>query len=321
VSKRRLGKGIDALLQGRDLEQLDNMSSVLLVDIDKLQPNPNQPRNRFDDTTLSELASSIQEKGLIQPIIAEDRGDGTFVIVAGERRYRAARIAGLDQVPVLPRDFSPEEKIEIALVENIQREDLNPIDEALAFESVMDNGGYTQDQLAKRLGMSRPAVANALRLLKLETDIRESIAAGEISAGHARALLAVEGGERRTLFERIRADGLSVRDAEAAVRSAGPGSGSTLADGATGSPETGLSPDEASGRGEVPLIENEDALEVPAGPRRSPELDLLEDELVRKFGTKVLVRGSDTSGRIEMSYYSPDDLNRLIDLLGITLDQ
>ena len=119
MSKRRLGKGIDALLQGRDLEQLDNMSSVLFVDIDKLQANPDQPRNRFDDTTLAELADSIREKGLIQPIIAEDRGDGTFIIVAGERRYRASRLAGLTQVPVLPGEFSAEEKLEIALVENI----------------------------------------------------------------------------------------------------------------------------------------------------------------------------------------------------------
>ena len=318
MSKRRLGKGIDALLQGRDLEQLDSLSTVVFVDIEKLQPNPDQPRTTFNDDTLAELASSIKEKGVIQPIIAEDRGDGTFIIVAGERRFRAARLAGLTEVPVLPKDFTPEEKLEIALVENIQREDLNPIDQALAFESAMKNGGYTQEQLAARLGMSRSAVANNLRLLKLAPAIQASIANGDISAGHARALLAVEGTRRKNLYSQILREGLSVREAEAAVRpEAGQAAGSG---GETGSPE---SSGQSTGPTEVPLIENEDMIEVPTapdGPTRSPELDQLEDELVRKYGTRVSIRGGDARGRIEISYFSSDDLDRLIDLLGVSLD-
>lgn len=309
MSKRRLGKGIDALLQGRDLEQLDNMSSVLFVDIDKLQANPDQPRNRFDDTTLAELADSIREKGLIQPIIAEDRGDGTFIIVAGERRYRASRLAGLTQVPVLPGEFSAEEKLEIALVENIQREDLNPIDEARAFESAMENGKLTQEELAKRLGMSRSAVANSIRLLKLEHEIRDAISAGQVSAGHARALLAVDGNQRRELFERIRNEGLSVRETESAVRPAE-------------SPATGSAGSRAKGPTEVPLIETEGEFEYPTAQpgRRDPQLERLQELLVEKFGTKVGIRGSASSGRIEIAYYSQDDLDRLIALFGLSID-
>ena len=203
MSKRRLGKGIDALLEGRDLEQLSSMTRVLLVGIDKLQPNPRQPRTRFDDEALRELADSIREKGVIQPIIAEDRGDGSYTIVAGERRYRAAKIAGLSEVPVIPQDFSDDEKLEIALVENLQREDLNPIDEATALDGAMRNAGYTQEQLAQRLGKSRPAIANSLRLLKLETEIQEALASAQITAGHARALLAIaDTTQRQELFSR-----------------------------------------------------------------------------------------------------------------------
>ena len=219
MSKRRLGKGIDALLEGRDLEQLSSMSRVLLIAVDKLQANPKQPRTQFDDESLGELAESIREKGVIQPIIAEDQGDGSYTIVAGERRYRAAKIAGLTEVPVISKDFSDDEKLEIALVENLQREDLNPIDEAIAIDSAMRNAGYTQEQIAQRLGKSRPAIANSLRLLKLNAEMRKALASAQITAGHARALLAIaDSAERKELFSRIQTEGLSVRESEAAGR-------------------------------------------------------------------------------------------------------
>ena len=222
MSKRRLGKGIDALLQGRPLDELSNLSSIIMVDLDRIAANPDQPRKRFNQETLAELAASIREKGIIQPIIAEDRGDGTYTIIAGERRYRAAKLAGLAEVPVISQELSDEEKLEIALIENMQREDLNPMDEAHALQSALDHTGITQDQLAKRLGKSRPAIANSLRLLKLEPEIQRALLEGELTAGHARALLAVtDAGKRTELFERIRSDGLSVREAELAVKGGG----------------------------------------------------------------------------------------------------
>ncbi|MFW5745147.1 MAG: ParB/RepB/Spo0J family partition protein, partial [Spirochaetota bacterium] len=149
MSKRRLGKGIDALLQGRPLDQLQQMTSIVMVGIDDISPNPDQPRKRFSEASLAELADSIRERGIIQPILAEDTGDGTYVIVAGERRYRAAKLAGLTEVPVIAQELTEEEMLEVALVENIQREDLNPIDEARALQSALDQSGATQDQLAK----------------------------------------------------------------------------------------------------------------------------------------------------------------------------
>ena len=155
MSKRRLGKGIDALLQGRPLEEITNMASILMVDLERISPNPDQPRKLFNDDSLKELANSIREKGVIQPILAEDRGDGTYTIVAGERRYRAAKLAGLDEVPVITQELSDEEKLEIALIENIQREDLNAIDAARALQHAMEQG-------ASRRTSSRGAWARAV---------------------------------------------------------------------------------------------------------------------------------------------------------------
>lgn len=317
MSKRRLGKGIDALLEGRDLEQLSNMTSVLRVGIDKLRPNPMQPRTKFNDDALRELADSIREKGVIQPIIAENRGDGSFTIVAGERRYRAAKIAGLSDVPVIAQDFSEDEKLEIALVENLQREDLNPIDEATAFEHAMRNAGYTQEQLARRLGKSRPAIANSLRLLKLENGMREALASGEITAGHARALLAVADPAGRTeLFSRILADGLSVREAEAEAGGRPP------------APEPKQAAESEVSGSMAPAgmtLGDDDEFEPPPSAeiksaRKSPELQRVEDELVRILGTKVTIRGGDQKGRIEITYYSTADLDRLIEILGVSID-
>jgi len=321
VPKRRLGKGIDALLQGKDLEQLSNMTNVLLVDIDRIIPNPRQPRTRFNDDTLAELADSIREKGVIQPIIAEDQGDGTYTIVAGERRYRAAKIAGLNEIPVILQDFSDEEKLEIALVENLQREDLNPIDEATALDHAMRNAGYTQEQLARRLGKSRPAVANSLRLLKLAPEMKEALSSGLISAGHARALLTVaDTTERTKLFSRIQSEGLSVRQVERAARPADEEAGADAATEKSGE-AVAAEPDMS----DLSITDDTDEFEPPPGAaprpaRKSPELQQVEDALVHALGTKVFIRGGDQKGRIEISYYSTADLDGLIEILGASIE-
>lgn len=327
MPKRRLGKGIDALLQGRPLDQLQQMSSIQMVDIENISPNPDQPRKRFDETTLSELADSIREKGIIQPIIAEDRGDGTYIIIAGERRYRAAKIAGLDEVPVISQDLSDEDKLEIALIENIQREDLNPIDEARAFQHAIEQGGITQDQLAKRLGKSRSAVANTIRLLRLKADAQDALASGELTAGHARALLALTHDEERArLFSLIMDRGLSVREAEAMVR------GGVLDESALERlHRDGAVPvDETVSDGPGIAVEQEE-LEVPGGGsnggsgsrdgagQKSLELQRLEDRLVEHLGTRVVIRGSDDRGKIEIAYLSTDDLERIVESMGAPL--
>ncbi|MFW6260285.1 MAG: ParB/RepB/Spo0J family partition protein [Spirochaetota bacterium] len=333
MSKRRLGKGIDALLQGRPLDQLQQMTSIVMVGIDDISPNPDQPRKRFSETSLAELADSIRERGIIQPILAEDTGDGTYVIVAGERRYRAAKLAGLTEVPVIAQELTEEEMLEVALVENIQREDLNPIDEARALQSALDQSGATQDQLAKRLGKSRSAIANSLRLLRLDDDMQDALSDGTMTPGHARALLALTGkADRRRLFERIRDEGLSVREVEAMVK------GGSL-------DETALDRLRAGANGEALGIaeDEQDRLEVPedasgggpgrsagrttdeghggSGGAKSPELRAIEDKLVEHFGTKVVIRGGDTQGRIEIAYFTTEDLERVLESMGVRLGE
>ena len=366
MSKRRLGKGIDALLQGRPLDQLQQMTSIVMVGIDDISPNPGQPRKRFSDASLAELADSIRERGIIQPILAEDTGDGTYVIVAGERRYRAAKLAGLTEVPVIAQELTEEEMLEVALVENIQREDLNPIDEARALQSALDQSGATQDQLAKRLGKSRSAIANSLRLLRLDEDMQDALSDGTMTPGHARALLALTGkADRRRLFERIRDEGLSVREVEAMVkggsldetalerlRSAGAGvAGGAGAGGQAGSFDPGAAPGIA--------VDEQDQVELPEGAAggsgsrgsggggraagggsgpdhggsagqptdgsgggvKSPELRAIEDKLVEHLGTKVTIRGGDKQGRIEITYLSTDDLERVVESMGLELGE
>lgn len=310
MSKRRLGKGIDALLQGRPLEQLETMSSIISVPLDHIRPNPKQPRKHFDEESLKELSASIRSKGVIQPIIAEDAGDGFYVIVAGERRYRAAQLAGLEDIPVIPNEFSEEEKLEIALIENLQREDLNPIDEARAFRSMIEQAGYTQEQVSQRLGMSRSAIANSLRLLKLEPEIQEALSSGTLSAGHARALLAIESADERVrLYRTIVRERLSVRDAEQAARG-----------GSAGAANASSGPD-------APAIEiGDDLILSPGSPGRtsagtavgdrSVELRQIEERLVTALGTKVAVKGSETNGRIEVTYYSMEDLERVVEIIA-----
>jgi len=302
VAKRRLGKGIDALLQGRDMEQVQRLNSVVSVPLDDLRQNPDQPRKHFSEERLKELADSVREKGVIQPILVEEAPDGGLLIVAGERRFRAARLAGLDTVPVILREFTEDEKLEIALIENLQREDLNPIEEATAFRILMETAELTQDELAKRLGMNRSTIANSLRLLKLESDIQQDITDGVVSAGHARAILSVEDpGARKTLVKRIKDDGISVREAEsmAAALNAGAYQAPAAASPAGGSARRSSASAPAK-----------------STPRKSVELKEMEERLLQALGTKVVIKGSDTRGKLEIDYFSMEDLERIFEIIA-----
>jgi len=287
MSKRVLGKGIDALLG--DDEKADG-PGVSEVPLSALKPNPHQPRTEFDQATLNELAESIRAKGVLQPVLVEADRDGTYLIVAGERRVRAARLAGLQRIPVIVRQFSDQEKLEIALVENVQRADLTPIEEAQAYRKLMEIGTLSQEQIAQRVGKDRSTVANALRLLKLPPEVQEALNRKEITAGHARALLTlVNPSDLRTLLRRILDHGISVRESENLAAAMNRGKKGKTAK----SPES--TPSERSD-GE-------------------PELKEIEQGLIEKLGTKVVMHGSLEKGSIEIDYYSSADLERLIELL------
>jgi ParB family chromosome partitioning protein len=288
VSKKALGKGIDALIQQVDdpgsAAEKDDISRLPLRSI---EPNPHQPRTEFDQEALEELSESIKQQGVIQPIIVEKSTQG-YTIVAGERRYRAARMAGLSEVPVIVRSFTEEEKLEIALIENVQREDLNPLEEAKAYRHLMENNNLNQEGLARKIGKKRSTVANSVRLLKLPEDMQESIVAGELSSGHARAILSVVNpADQRILYQRILNDALSVREAERQAAGFNKGIRSS-------------EKDRSKKKSEQPV---------------SPEVQDIEQKFLDALGTKVTLKGNLNKGKIEISYYSKEDLERLYEII------
>jgi len=259
---------------------------VKTLPLAKLKPNPEQPRRSFSQESLAELASSIRTHGLIQPILVEEVVDGSYLIVAGERRYRAAGMAGLAEVPVIIRSFTPEKRLEIALIENVQREDLNPVEEAEAYRALMSMGGRSQEEVADVVGKSRSAVANSIRILRLPESVLAALREGSLSAGHAKALLSVvDPGRRDILFARIVAEGISVREAEAAANE-------------LNSPRS--APAKGSQRAEK---------------AKEPEIRQVEERLIEALGTKVSVRGDGRKGTIAIEYYSLEDLERILDVL------
>jgi ParB family chromosome partitioning protein len=287
MSKRALGKGIDALLAGNEGREAGAGLGVNLVPVSSLQPGAHQPRKHFPEETLAELARSIQEKGVLQPILVEEADGGGYRIVAGERRFRAAQLAGLKEIPVLVRRFTESEKTEIALIENLQREDLSPIEEATGYKTLMQQAELTQEEVAKRVGKNRSTVANSLRLLKLPKPMIEALDQGKLSPGHARAILSLlNPADQELLFQRILAREMSVREAEQTAARLGKGVRETGKKGPPSKP-------------------------VP----RSPELAALEQSLIERLGTKVVIRGSEKRGKIEISYFSLDDLERLSALI------
>ncbi|MEG1993760.1 MAG: ParB/RepB/Spo0J family partition protein [Oscillospiraceae bacterium] len=213
--KGGLGKGLDVLFEDNNTEFEEASGSIITLRLSDIEPNKEQPRKEFDLEALTELADSIKEHGIIQPLVVRELDDGTYSLVAGERRWRASRMAGLSEVPVIVKELSDKEAMEIALIENLQREDLNTIEEALGYQQLMDKYDMTQEELSKRVGKSRPAIANALRLLNLPDKVIQMVKNDEISAGHARALLRLQ--EEDTIIEtanNIIKKGLSVRDVE-----------------------------------------------------------------------------------------------------------
>jgi len=263
---------------------------VIQLPVNKLVANPGQPRKNFDETELKELADSIKTYGIIQPIIAANAGDGTYIIIAGERRTRAAKLAGLNVVPVIIRDYTDQKRLEISLIENIQRSDLNPIEEAAAYKNLMDFSNLSQDELAMRMGKNRSTVANALRLLKLPIEIQKSIEDGKVSSGHARAILSViDAKAKDKLYREILTNDISVRETEkrAATLNASVNIDNTKT---------------AGKKGKV--------------SKRPPEMSAMEEKFISRLGTKVVVDGDLNKGRIHIDYYSMEDLERLYEILG-----
>ena len=299
-SNKGLGRGLDALFGGSAPKQeaQAQASAINLVPVSCLRPNPNQPRRHFDDTALRELAESIKSQGIIQPLLVRPHGgENTFQIVAGERRWRAAQLAGLKEVPVFVRELTDKEVMAAALIENLQREDLNPIEEAEALQALREALELTQEELATRLGKSRPAIANALRLLQLSASARADIQAGLLSAGHARCLLGIDNVMASdALRQRIISHKLTVREAEEAA---------------------------AYWRGHSALPwEAQDTEPQPRTkmPRKkSPQFKTLQVNLSQSLGCKTQVSGDENSGRIALAYASRQELDLLLAKLGVAL--
>ena len=280
--KRGLGKGLDVLFGEATVGQEQNESAgALKVEVSRIDNNPNQPRKNFDDETLAALAQSIAERGVLQPLILRETGD-RYEIVAGERRWRAAMKAGLKEVPATIVDCSDAEATQIALVENLQREDLNPIEEAAGYEDLINSYGLTQEQVAQRVGKSRSAVTNALRLMSLPDEIKESLISGRLSAGHARALLPLGQGAINLWQEIIKKD-LSVRETEKLVKN---------------ELERGMG--------------KEKKAKETVGPDYYKDV---EKQIEYALGRKVRVTGNGKKGKVEIEYYDYDDLDELIKIL------
>ncbi|HVM21126.1 MAG TPA: ParB/RepB/Spo0J family partition protein [Egibacteraceae bacterium] len=279
-----LGRGLNALIPAAS----GGHSGLLTLRLTAIQPNPRQPRGQFDETALEELAHSLREVGMLQPIVVRPVGDGRYEIIAGERRFRAARLAGLDEVPAVVRTTQDGDLLTEALVENIHRADLNPLEEAAAFQQLLDDFGVTHEQLAAKLGKSRPAISNALRLLTLPPALQEAIAAGALSAGHARALLGVDDPKAQArIARRVIADGLSVRATEELVRS-------------------------MTARSDADL----DALAAAAKRRSASPYSHLERTLTDALATSVTIKGSPKRGRVIIDYAGQEDLQRLLDVVA-----
>jgi len=264
----------------------DGGGTDLFISVDLLKPNPHQPRREFDEAALRDLAASVKENGVIQPVLVEEAECGFYYIIAGERRTRAARIAGLTEVPVRVRKFSDTKKLEVALIENIQREDLNPLEEAEAYYKLMELGNLNQEETARRVGKNRSTVANALRLLKLPENMRSALSAGTLSAGHARAILSLnDTALQNMLFSRIVENGISVREAEELAAQMNEGKPART------------------------------KRKIPSADKRDPDYVFLEQNLIEKLGTKVSLKGGFNRGSITIDYFSREELDRLYTIL------
>lgn len=287
---RGLGKGLEALFSNSEIDTQEisvtkkkesEEKGISFININEIKPNQNQPRKSFNEEKLEELAASIIENGLIQPVILR-KADKGYEIVAGERRWRACRKAGLKEIPCIIREFTDEQNMLIAIIENMQREDLNPVEEAEGLNQMIVNFGMTQEQVSKSVGKSRPYITNALRLLKLPSELREMLLANQLSAGHARAIAGIGDTEKQIqLAEYAIKEGLSVREIEKIIKE-------------ENAPKKKISRKKAE---------------------KSADVKKVEDDLKQIMGTKVNLNQSGKKGKIEIEYYSRDELERLIELL------
>lgn len=280
IKQRGLGRGLGALLD--DFTPQQTQDAVTLLPLQKVEPNPNQPRKLFDEEQLQALSDSIAEHGLLQPLAVRSIGDGYYQIIAGERRWRAARMAGLSEVPVLVVEADDRKVMELALVENLQRQDLNPMEESEGYRSLMEDFGLTQEQVAARVGKSRPAVANALRLLALPDEVRALVVDGTLSAGHARAVLSLPTERlQKAAAQRIIALRLSVRQAEAMCK----------------------------------RMAAEKEKEEKTAPQTVDYVGECEKLLTRHLGRRVKIVSGKRKGHFELEFYGQDDLQRVYEAL------
>ncbi len=294
-NKKGLGRGLESLFGFYEEDESNKnitaqtkkdapAKSVSELDINKLYPNPNQPRKYFDDEALQELANSIKIHGVIQPIIVNKQEEDKYLIIAGERRWRASRIAGLSTVPVVIKNYTEKQVKEVSLIENLQREDLNPIEAARAIKQLMEEYNFTQEAVADRIGKSRSNITNTLRLLTLYPEVVKMVEEGKLSSGHARALVVIEDTNQQIRLAKAASDGkMSVRDLEKAVKNL-------------------LNPNRKPA---TKVVE------------QSIELKELISDMQRVFATKVSAIGNDNKGRIYIDYYSRDDLDRLADMIEL----
>jgi ParB family chromosome partitioning protein len=273
--RRGLGKGLEALIP-----PAPSPAGVTEVEVDRIVPNPRQPRQALDPEALQELATSIEEQGLVQPLVVTEV-DGGYQILVGERRWRAAQLAGLEMVPVVIREATPQQMVELALVENLQREDLNPLETATAYQQLVEEFGMTQQEVADKVGKNRVTVTNTLRLLKLPEEVKRALLADEISEGHARAMLRLRSENAQLqVLQAIINKALSVRQTEEMVRR---------------------------------MVE--EPRPKPRPPQKSPELRALEDKLRQALGTKVSLTPTGKGGRLVIYYYSDEELQGIYDVI------
>ncbi len=285
MKKKGLGKGVDILYKTDSAAVDVSSEQVLELKISEIEPNKDQPRTEFDQEKLETLADSIKKYGVLQPIVVKKLDNGFYRIIAGERRWRASKLAGLKKIPVVIRDFDDQETMEIALIENLQREDLNPFEEARGYRELMDLFSLTQEQVAQKVGKSRSAVANSIRLLSLCDEIKELVLKKELTVGHVRALLGTENeGIQLMAARKIVEDGLNVRQTEALIK--------TL------------------------LTVKKPKKKNPVDEEMKRYLSSLEKKLSNSLGTKVKIQNKKNRGKIEIEYYNNEDFERIMNIIG-----
>ena len=281
MERRALGKGLSALIPEKVLESNGRKEEIVYVQSEQIKPNPFQPREDFDQQSIEELAQSIKSKGVIQPLLVRRKGD-SYELIAGERRLRAANSLGLKEIPIIVRDVSDQDSLELALIENVQREDLNPIEEAHAYQHLLDKFQVTQEKISEVLGKGRTTITNALRLLKLPYEIQQEIKKGRISFAHGRTLLGIDdANQQRRLAQEIITKGLSVRELESLIMVSRP---------------KGLRRKIAQGQ-------------------REPLVAILEEQMQHALATKVRISIRKKRGNISIEFYSPEDLERIANVI------